>query len=346
MIPRKLVEAAFRRWPLLLAPVLLAPALALYVAPSATEYVSGATVWVTDPIDLEAGVIARTDNPYTTPAEAQTQVLADLMATSSFREAIAVNAGIVAATDTAATRSSAAASVGEAIEVRALGESLVGIAARASSAEGALVLARSFLTSYDDWATTTLARESQLAVAYFTEQLTAAQAELDAREAALTAYLTLAPGAAVAFPPDARYQAMQGSVVAQRDIAQGLADSLQQAHLDVASAPQGLLASFNVQDEPELPLAPVAESLMARLAYPVMGLVFGIAIAGGYLFLVFRTDHTIRSSEDVEAAGTRLLAYVPALKPANEAAATMVQRLPAPRDFRSAFEDTGRQAPR
>lgn len=341
MVPRKLVEIAFRRIALLALPVVAAPVLAFLLVPSSTKYASSATVWVSEPAAFDGTGVARTENPFVTPAELQTRVLQDLLATRSFRESIALDAGLVESGDETALKNLAIERVGASIEVEAVGDNLVGITATSGSADQAFDLTTSFLAAYDTWASETLSREAEIAVTYFSQQVALAQAELDTREAALTAYLRLAPNAAAAFPPDVDYLALAGRVEAQRGTVEGLLASLQQARLDVASTESTLAASFSVQDRPDLPDAPLQLSPVERFAAPAIGLVFGVVIAGGYVFLAFRTDHTIRSGEDLDGLDTRVLAYIPLVNTIESGATPTVSspRRTSSADLTPAYDD-------
>src|SRR5258708_369967 len=93
MIPRKLVETAFRRLWIALIPVLAAAALVLLFVHHGSLYESAATAWVTRANDIATVSL----DPANTPAKAQAAVLTDFLATENFREGVAVQAGMVTA---------------------------------------------------------------------------------------------------------------------------------------------------------------------------------------------------------------------------------------------------------
>ena len=68
-------------------------------------------------------------------------------------------------------------------------------------------------------------------------------------------------------------------------------------------------------DEAELPGAPLPPSPVSRYGYPMAGMLFGALISAAYLYLMFRTDHTIRSSQDLQGIGVPVLGFVPWLEP-------------------------------
>ncbi|MGH2610347.1 MAG: hypothetical protein ACRDHF_14800, partial [Tepidiformaceae bacterium] len=58
----------------------------------------------------------------------------------------------------------------------------------------------------------------------------------------------------------------------------------------------------------------VAASATARFGYPFAGLLLGIFIAAAYLYTVYRTDHSVLSSEDLVGLNVQLLGRVPELR--------------------------------
>ena len=94
MIASKLVEAAFRRWWLLIIPIVTVPVVVFLFTIEEPEYRSAATVWVARVDSIDGGPFTRGSNPYLTPAQAQVQITQDLLATQSFRQAVATRAGL------------------------------------------------------------------------------------------------------------------------------------------------------------------------------------------------------------------------------------------------------------
>lgn len=303
MIPRKLVEAVFRRWWVVALPVVLAPILVVMLTRKEPEYQSTSTVWVARPDSIDGGTLGRASNPYITAAQAQTQVMYDLLSTRSFRQTVAANAGLGAESELL---------VAKHVSVSAIGVSLISIQATTPSPEMAQRLVTAVTQEYLTRAVAESQRQTEIAITYFTAQLALAKDELDIRRADLSGYLATHPTA-----PDSKtdltYPRLLDSVASQTQIVDGLNTDLQTAQRTLLTANQGVEAAFTVQDEARLPLAPVPVSITKRLGYPVVGLGFGLALAACYLYLVFRSDHSIRSSEDLVGLPVQLLAYVPEL---------------------------------
>ncbi len=64
---RKLLEALFRRLWLLALPIVLAPAVVVALTTSTPQYQSIATVWVSQPQNIDPTTFSGGSNPYLTP---------------------------------------------------------------------------------------------------------------------------------------------------------------------------------------------------------------------------------------------------------------------------------------
>ena len=303
MIPRKLVEAVFRRWWVVLLPIVLAPAAVVALTRHAPEYRSIATVWVARPDSIDGGTLGRSSNPYTSAAQAQTQVMRDLLSTRTFREAVATGAGLGADGDVIVTNS---------VAVQTAGVNLISIEATRPTGDVAQRLVAAVTKEYLSRAIAESKRQSEVAITYYTSQLTPVQYELDKRRTDLSGYLAIHPAASES-KTDLTYPRLLDAVASQTRIVDDLNTSLQTAQRSNLTANQGVEAAYTVQDQPKVPLAPLSVSTTKRFGYPAAGLVFGLILAACYLYLVFRSDHSIRSSEDLAGLPVALLAYVPEL---------------------------------
>jgi hypothetical protein len=249
----------------------------------------------------------------------------DLLSTKSFRSAVAVQAGLDAR-DTDVIASSA--------YVVSSGTNLISIVARRPDAASAQAIVAAIVSQYQARTTTESQRETSIAVDYYNTQIGIAQTELDTRKAAATAYANANPRAVAAPASDATYARLLDAVSSQTKIVDGLVASLQDAQRKAATAPQSLAATFNVQDPPSLPSAPLPVGLTKRVGYPFAALVFGMLISATYLYVRFRTDHAIRSTEDLVDLPVPVLGAIPVLpSPRREAMRPATWLMRARRDY-------------
>lgn len=311
MIPRKLVETAFRNKLALLAPVVLVPVLILVFAASSSPYQSVSTVWVTEPPDQQS-TLGHTD-PWRTPAQNQAIALNDLLATRAFRAAVLQRAGVISADRIP----SGSLDPSLRLWAASTGVNLLQVGALASSGELAQKLVGAVIDEYLERATTESERDINANAEYFRRQLESAQRELDERRAKLNEYIAAHPGLTdtrVA-ATDIDYQALRTDVDAQSTIVQTLSDQLQGAELRLAAGSSGQAAAFSVQDPPSRPAAPLKQSLTKRFGLPLAGAMFGLLISGAYLLIRYRSDHTIVSVEDLAGVEVPTLGVVPELTP-------------------------------
>ena len=309
MIPRKLLEAAFRRWWLLVVPVILTPLLVLALTRATPQYQSVATVWVSQPSNIASTAIGRSTNPFQTVADAQAQAMRDLLNTKAFRESVATAAGLPGPVG--------ADVVERSVGIGTAGANLLEISAAGSDARAVQSIVNAVISEYQARATTESERQTSISIQYYNNQVAVARTDLDTRITAVNSYLRDHPLASDPKSGDLTYQRLVGAADSQTKVVDGLLALLQEAQRTAASAPQSLEAIFSVQDHASLPTAPQPVSLSKRVGYPAAGLLFGILIAATYLYVVYRTDHTIRGMEDVYALNVPLLGYVPDLQAAS-----------------------------
>lgn len=313
MIPIKLVETVFQKFWALVLPAVLVPLLVVGLTHQSAEYQSGAVVWVSNPVAGESSAIGY-NSAYLTPAQNQAQVLNDLLATESFRIAVIKSAGLVKSTDSEETVRRVAANAK--VWAGFSGANLVTITATAGSASDAKALAGGVIAQFSERATDQFQKDSTISVTYYTQQLAVANQELTVRQAALNDYLSTHPKAANPSNVeslDVNYRTLVDRVTTQTTLISQLQASLQNVQLREAAAPQTQQAAFSVEDAPSLPDAPVATSITRTLGLPLAGLVFGLLIGAGYIYFAYRTDHSIRTVNDLASLNVRLLGSVPDL---------------------------------
>jgi len=308
LIPRKLLEATFRRFWLLLIPIIVTPLIVVGLTHTTPKYQSVATVWVSQPSNIGPSALGQSANPYISAADAQTQVIRDLLTTKSFRGDVAQAAGLP-------STSAAIALVATSVQVSSAGSNLVAVVATGADPQMLQAMVNGVISQYQARSAAESQRQTSIAVQYYTNQIDLANKELDTRRAALSAYVAAHPVAATAQAADLQYTQLVGSVDAQSQVVNGLVTALQDAQLRAASAPQSLQASFSVQDPANLPKTPEPVSVTKKYGYPVAAFIFGVLIAGAYVYTTYRTDHAIRSSEDLVGLTVPLLGVIPDLPP-------------------------------
>lgn len=306
MVPRKVVELAFRRIMILAIPVVAVPALVLLLQDKTAEYRSSAVVWIGDsPGEQSLGHY----NGYLTPAQNQVNALNDLLTTEAFRGAIAADAGI------APEEGQAISTIAPGTVVAyATGVNLLLISATTRTPEAAQRIVEATIAQYNERAASETNREATLADEYYRQQLEVAERELDLRRASVDEYLrshpsAATPGTSASLSFD--YQALVNQAEEQAQVVADLRNNLQDVQLKRVSAPQNQRAAFSVQDEPRVPAAAIPLSTTERIGYPIAGLLLGAFLAACYLYVLYRTDHTVLSGEDLQGLDVPLLGRVP-----------------------------------
>ncbi len=316
LVPRKLMEAAFRNLWILVLPMILLPVAVLFLTQKPPTYHAGATIWVSTPEGVDTGPLSAVGSPYNTPAQNQVKVLSDLLSTRAFRTDIALEAKLVTPAASDAKLTEAADYVGRSISVGAIGTNLVGLAVGAPVASDAYAIAGAFITEYQARATAESTRDAEVKIAYYDEQIGLAQKELDQRRTDLNTYVAAHP--TVVDPNsrayDADYERLKASLDQQTKLVQDLTTKRFEVQLNAKSSEGAQAAVFNVQDPPRLPTAPDAVSLSKKLGLPIAAFIFGAFIAAAYLYVVFRLDQTIRTREDLESLRVPLLGFVPEIQ--------------------------------
>ncbi|MCA9832083.1 MAG: hypothetical protein R3B97_13945 [Dehalococcoidia bacterium] len=312
-IPRKLVETAFRRFWLLLMPVLAVPVLVTVLVSHQTVYRSASVAWVAEISGPGTSTFAGPATVDSTASARQVSVVNDLLTTRSFREAVLSGSGIVAADSTSEELEAARERVGRQLSATATGPNLVTFAAEAPTAEEAQRLAAAFVAEVQARLRSESTREAAVVLSYFETQAAQAKQAVADTGAALAAYAKLNP--TVEKNPDAEYQRLSGLLVAQEAVLQRVLQSQNDAQLQAASITASGEALLVVQDEALLPAAPEPVSLTAKAMYPAAGLVAGVFMALALLYFWYRTDHTIRSAADIDDLELLVLGDIPELRP-------------------------------
>jgi capsular polysaccharide biosynthesis protein len=314
VIPLKLVETIFHRYWALLLPVIIVPLVALALTTKSSQYQSSAVVWASNPVATEKPALG-SNNPYLSHAQNQAQAVNDLLSTRSFRAQVAIDAGLIPSNADEETLRDGAARVKA--WANPSGANLITISATAPSNEHAQAIVTAIIDQYLARATAAIESGSAVSIEYYNQQIAIAQQALDAASAELSAYLRSNPKAidptSIA-SQDVAYQVLREQVDSQSNLVASLQEAVQAIQLRAASAPQTQGSMFAVQDPASLPLAPVPVSLTSRYGLPAAGMMLGLFIGLAYVYVAYRTDHTIRSAEDLSGMSIPLLGSVPQLQ--------------------------------
>jgi capsular polysaccharide biosynthesis protein len=316
VIPLKLVETIFHRYWALVLPVVIVPLVALALTTKSSQYQSYAVVWASSPVASEKPALGAM-NPYLTQAQNQAQAVNDLLSTLSFRTQVSVDAGVVPPTADDATLRRAAN------EVKAWaypnGANLITITATAPSNQNAQAIVSAIIDQYLARATASIESGSAVSIEYYNQQVAIAQQAFDMASSELAAYLRSNPKAIDVTniaSQDVTYRTLREQVDSQSRLVSSLQEAIQAVQLRAASAPQTQESMFAVQDPASLPLAPTPVSMTSKYGPPAAGIILGLFIGFAYLYVAYRTDHTIRSAEDLSGISIPLLGSVPQLQAA------------------------------
>lgn len=315
MIPLKLVETIFHKYWALVLPLVLVPLIVMSFTTRPDNYLSSAVVWTSNPIAGEKLAVG-SNNPYLSPAQNQAQAVNDLLSTKAFKAQVAIRAGIIPASADAATVRRGVARVDA--SAAASGVNLVTISAMSPSSAAAQAVVTAIIEEYLARATTTIESDSTVSLDYYSQQMTLAQDTLNKTSAQLAEYVRANPRATDptnAASQEPAYRALVQQVNSQTALVNSLRESLQAIQLRAASAPQTQASMFAVQDPASRPEAPLPVSLKSRYGFSVAGAMLGLFIGLTYLYVSYRTDHTIRSAEDLGDIQVPLLGSVPQLQP-------------------------------
>lgn len=299
MIPRKLTDLIFSQLLLLLLPAMVLPVALFVLVGEEPMYESRATIWVDRTLSGSMSTFGQS-NPYQTPATNQAQTINDLLATRSFRRLVAVGAGLMDDSNPEhALVPPFRAWAGT------IGVNLVTVTARSSSPDSAEAIVSSVLTEYGERARDEARRQGAALSDYYTQQLPIVEAELATREAELAKFLAENPSAAIdgsSANLTLDYRTLVNNVESQQTLIEDLRARIQSTALTQASIEQNQSLAFQVQDQPNVPDAPLPISRTQQLGIPLVGLLFGTALSSLYVLVRYRTDHTIKTEHDVAAA--------------------------------------------
>ncbi|MCC7363135.1 MAG: hypothetical protein IT303_02090 [Dehalococcoidia bacterium] len=316
MVPRKLIETLFRNKLALVLPVIIVPLVVMSFSTSQPSYRSTATIWVSDPVDSDA--LLGHMSAYHTPAQNQAIVVSDLLSTRAFRLAVMQRAGFMQNEDDPAPAYSS-------IWAGATGVNLLQIGAVTSAPDVAPRIVQAVIDEYLARATDESKKGLEGTSQYYRTQLGVAELELEERRGDLATFLAANPSATLTGRTlaDLQYQALQANVDYQTRVVQELANQIQSLELRLSSSPDSQRAAFSMQDAPVTPVAPLPVSVTRRFGMPLAAVLFGVLISAAFIFVRYRSDHSLASFEDLSGLAVVPLGVVPELT-----APGLIRRIP------------------
>ena len=312
MVPRRLVEAAIRSWWLLPLPVILVPLLVFVAASPEESFESAATVWVAPSETSGPGALVRILDRELTPAENQALILNDLIATLSFREAVARSVW-------PSDGQGGEQRVREQVSVIASGTNLLTLEAREDDAVTAQALVAGVISQFDIEIQEAAATEATRQLASILAGRLQALEEFNARHTELFAYIDANPTVLVVSEPlgtiveDPAYARLVTRYEAQSERVDALYRQYEAALLVASTLQADQQAAFTVQDQPALPTAPTPATIVERVKLPAAGAALGVAISAAYLALAAYGSRRLESAEDLAPFDVRLLGEIPVL---------------------------------
>lgn len=308
----RLTDNLFRRLPWFVLPILMLSTLGFSQARSSPEvYRSTATLSTSNnplvPAQQIAGVTA---GAWETPADATSRIINERLRTDSFLAAVAEEAGLSSAVDSGAI---ALAVLRENVFASSAGASIISIAAQWNDPRTAQALSAAAIDAYQGFLESTVASQSDEAIAYYTQQLDQLVAERDSAQDALArsvAALTDDELSAIEQIEVSRLTSTVTRIEERMIDTQGEIDS---AVLAGEQATSEALRSITVIDPPLAPSNPVS-SAVDRLITVFSFTLLGLVLAGLALALTTVLDQTVVSPLDlVQLNGVALVATAPTL---------------------------------
>jgi uncharacterized protein involved in exopolysaccharide biosynthesis len=321
----RLVETFFRHRLLLLGPVALVMlATAGWVVVQAPTYDASVRLWV----ERQTLVPDPNSNPYLTPAQEQSGVLAELISTRYFavkvgkRSTLADSIRAAASQGQGGLRTHLLRAVGLAgpavplsdsqvddqvatiILSRTLviptGPEIITVTFRGATPEMAALVAQAIVDQFMDETLTNQRVQADAAVAFYSSQVKQSQADVSGSDKAVDDYLLANPGQRGANAiPDARMLQLKRDDDAAHQRLQAVQDKLDQARLNRVALDQSGVNGLRVLDPALRPPSPSSIKRVALEAAGV-GLVLALLIVVVGVLVLTWMDSTIRRPQEVE----------------------------------------------
>ena len=314
----KLLEAFFRRWLLVMLPLIVTViGAAAYILAIPPQFEAQASIWVERPTYLQ---YSSTDlNQYLTPAQSQRSRLAELMQTRSFRGDIVAKTPLAPIAQRPNGDEVIAQIFGRDFDGAATGEHLLVLRFRAEDRALAADVLTATIAAFRDRSSADRLAQAGLAITFYENQLAQGEAKLRSARTDAAVYLSAHQGLAQALVrggtdatrTDPQFAELQRQVDSAQADADAARRSLDRARLDISAGTQGGELTFRVTDPPQVSLT-ASRPLRRTLLYPALAMVGGLVMSAGIAVLLAVSDRSIRSLADV-APEIVILGVVPRL---------------------------------
>ena len=299
-------------------------AFALYVLSlQPPTYTSRATLWVTESGTPGGGdKVLGAENAWASPSQRQVDSFNQLLASDTFALAVAQRGGLLEGASDRETdwrtidyvqrEADARTTVRQSFSVYSGGTNLMIIVGRANDPDQSLALTEAATSLYLDRVSNEATRKTDLAVSFYQQRVDGARSTLDHVDRELASYVAAHPRPVNGPAPfDLAFERLQAQFEAQNSLVTQLQQQLELAQLDAETALEGQKVRYALLDAPALPTTPDRLGLRKQAMPLAYALGAAGALAAGLWYVSLATDHSVRSSEDLNDLGVPVLAFLP-----------------------------------
>ncbi len=313
----RLTDNFFRRIIWLFLPVALFTVLGLYQASRTLE------------LYQSTGVLSASSNPlvptpqignsapqwYETPAGAASRTINEQLRTDAFIESVAERAGLGEAVASGLVSLEV---IRSSLWSYADGTSLVFVNASWADPQTTYGLADATIVSYQEFLADTVASQSSTAEAFYREQLSEYQLQVDAAQGDLDAFIDEVPesddGSPRSVAVELQFSRLTDALTSAEAKVAAAEGQIEAAQLAVTQSKSEAGRSLTVIDDPKVPTTPQS-TLMTRAMTVLSFILLGVVIVLGALLVGTVLDQSVASTSDLLAIdGVAFVAAVPVLK--------------------------------
>jgi hypothetical protein len=309
----RLAEAFFRRWPVLLIPVVLLGALGAYQATKVSKTFKSQGSISVSPSKIGQINGDTTTGGFTLDTAAQTTAreINELMGTDAFANTVAQNAQL---SDAVKSGQITLDKIRSYVTAGSAGDNIVRVASTTPYADLSEKLATSLILSYRDHVLSTETAGLNGAITFVTTELQAAQTRVDAANQAVDDYVKAHPSPVTGNRPDdeaLQVSRLTDAVTSAQKQLDNIQSNLDQANLQLKQSQSDIDQRYQIVDTPVTPSTPESTKIKQLFAFVVF-LILGLGIALAALVVMAMLDHSVRTNADINGVpGLKVLAAIP-----------------------------------